>query len=181
MGRNPDPRNDLIYRFTVPFDQNYSKNAIYRTGAHGHIYIREQVRSLRETIAFEVKSSGVKWRVNKVYLDIFVQKPHHRTGAINVLDTIADAIKKGIGLDDTWFAVRRLDWEVVKHEPKIFIGISQENEDRYPCSYCGLMQPFEEYTKNRSARYGISLECRSCTKEARKRVKEAKQGQKAIS
>ncbi len=175
LSQQEDTNLSKVLRFAVPFDQNYSKNAIYRTGWHGHVYIRQQVRDLRQAIVEQVKSSGVKWRVNKVYLDIFVQKPHHRTDAINVLDTIADALKVGIGLDDTWFSIRRLDWEIVKDNPRIYIGIAQEDEDRYPCSYCGILQPFSEYTKNRAARYGIGSECKSCVREVRRRAKADKE------
>lgn len=158
---------DCVFRFSVPFDQNYSKNAIWRTGRKGHVYIREEVNALREEIGWKVKKSGVKWRINKVWLDILVQKPSMRGDAINVLDTIADGVKLGMDLDDNWFCVRRLDWEIVKEDPKIFIGIAQENRDVYYCSHCGIPQPLDNFTKSKHNRFGISTSCRKCERIAR--------------
>lgn len=158
---------DRVFRFSVPFDQNYSKNAIWRTGRRGHVYIREEVNALREEIGWKVKRSGVKWGINKVWLDILVQKPSMRGDAINVLDTIADGIKLGMDLDDNWFCVRRLDWEIVKKDPKIFIGIAQENKDVYYCSHCGIPQPLSNFTKSKHNKFGISTSCRECEKIAR--------------
>ena len=159
---------DIGFRLTVPFTHQYSKNAIYSLNGRGHVYIRDEVRALKNNLIEQIKLSGVKWRVNKVYLDILVQKPDMRGDAINVIDTIADAVKKGIDLDDNWFCIRRLDWEIVKINPKIFIGISQRNYDEYPCSYCGKFLSFDCFTKNRNSRFGINSECRDCLRDARK-------------
>lgn len=166
-----DIKIDLLCRFSVPFDFNYSKNAIYRLGNGGHIFVRKEVNDLKQGLIDIVASFGIKWRVNKVYLDILVQKPTLRGDAINVIDTVADAIKKAINLDDNWFSIRRLDWELVQNDPHIFIGISQENEDKYPCPICGKFMTFDNFPKDRSSRFGISTPCKNCSKELRIRVK----------
>jgi endogenous inhibitor of DNA gyrase (YacG/DUF329 family)/uncharacterized Zn-finger protein len=164
----------LLFRFSVPFDQNYSKNALWRTCNRGHVYLRQEAKALRAELIYKIKEAGITWRVNKVHLDILVQKKNMRGDAINMIDSIADAIKIGINLDDNWFCIDKLDWEIVKENPKIFIGIKQKNCDEYPCSYCGKFLPLESFSKNKYARFGISSECRECLALARKLAKENK-------
>lgn len=164
---------DILLSFSVPFSFHYSKNAIWGLSRErGHIFVRKEVNELRENMARIVRESGVKWRVNKVYLDILVQKPSLRGDAINVIDTIADAIKGAIGLDDNWFSIRRLDWESVKNDPRIFVGIGQENEDKYPCNVCGGMKTFDCFPRNKSSQFGITVPCKECSRELRSRVRE---------
>lgn len=168
---------DLVFRFSVPFDFNYSKNSIWSLGRkRGHVFVRKEINLLREALANIVKTCGIKWRVNKLYLDILVQKPSLRGDAINVIDTIADSIKKSVGIDDNWFSIRRLDWEIVRDNPRIFIGIGQENEDKYPCNVCGTFKTFDHYPKDKSSRFGISTPCKECSKELRSRVRNARNG-----
>lgn len=168
-----DHDSDILLRLVVPFDQSYSKNSIWRSNDKGHVQNRQYRNQLQQDLTDRIKRANMRWRINKVYLDILVQKPSSRGDAINFLDVIADAVKKGIGLDDYWFAVRRLDWEIVKTDPKVIIGISQVNEDVYPCSYCGLLQPLSEFTKSRSTKFGFSTECKSCMREVRRLAREA--------
>jgi uncharacterized Zn-finger protein len=103
--------------------------------------------------------SGKKIYRNKVWIDIFVQKPDHRGDAINFVDLIADAIKVAIGIDDRWFSIRRVDWQIVKENPRIFIGIGQQDLfDSKICSYCGRILPEKNFSKS-------GRECRECTSQ----------------
>jgi len=162
----------LYAKFVVPWDSNYSKNRRFGFNRAGGVFKKKEVSDLERNIITELKLTNFKWRVNKVYLDIMVEKPSMRSDAINVLDTIADAIKKGIGLDDNWFSVERLDWSINKTNPKIWIAIGQRNEDRYPCSSCGQFKEFDLFSKSRNSTYGISTMCLECQKYSRSFKKE---------
>jgi len=156
-----DGEPDLLrfVRIAVPFSWNYSKNRLWSMNRRGgHVFIRREIVSTKNALIAIIKdaSKSVKFFYGKVWVDIFVQKPNNTGDAINVLDTIADCIKKAIGIDDRYFSIRRLDWEIVKTDPKIFIGIGQEIETpHFVCSYCGRHLP--ELYKAKHKR--ICLEC----------------------
>lgn len=156
-----DPQLEWLVRVAMPFDWGFSKNAIYRMGLKGHVTLREEVKSLREVLALKIKQAlGERVPVQgKVWLDIMVQKPNHKGDAVNVIDTVCDSIKKVIGVDDRWYSIRRLDWEIVKENPQIFIGIGQEiTVAQYVCAQCGRQLPREHF-------WGIKKpgrECRDC-------------------
>lgn len=169
-----------IIRIAVPFHYALSKNHIYTTTRKGHIFLREDQKTMRLVIhnAFRAALGDRRIAHNKVWLDILVQKSDHRGDAVNVIDGICDALKKAIGIDDRWFCIRRLDWEIIKDKPMIYIGIGQESdEDVQPCANCGQIKPFTDYNKNRCAKNGIARECRDCAKAA-DRIKREQRKQK---
>jgi hypothetical protein len=88
---------------------------------------------------------------NKVWIDILVQKPNHK----------GDAVKDTLPVDDRWFCIRRLDWEIVKDNPRLFVGIGQESDENCQvCSCCGQIKPFLEFNRRKYHRLGIGRECR---------------------
>ena len=144
-----------LVRVSFPFTYGLSKNRLWSMASGGsHVYMRDEIRNTKHAIATLIQSavnaSGIKFVVGKVWLDILVQKPNHRGDAVNVVDLVCDAVKVGIGVDDRWFSIRRLDWEVVKTDPKIFIGIGQEDvcEQRI-CSLCGQSRPTSAFPSHR--------------------------------
>lgn len=155
-----------LLRLSYPFDSNFSKNAIWGLGKRGgHVYIRKEVNALKEQIAWDIKNSEMEWVHDKVWLDIYVQKPNPRFDAVNVIDTICDAVKIGMDIDDKWFSIRRLDWQVIKEDPRIYIGIGQEGDvEKQICSYCGRILKEDYFGKNRSLKRGIGRECKDCRK-----------------
>jgi hypothetical protein len=155
-----------LIRIAVPFDWAASKNAIYRHGG-GHVSLREGVNRYRALIGYKLKMAmqNVPLRHNKLWIDLLIQKPNHKGDAVNFVDTICDAIKDVVALDDRWYAIRRLDWEIVKSDPQIFIGLAQEDiEDAIACSSCGRILPFEAFGLNRSTKTGRSRNCKECRK-----------------
>lgn len=111
----------------------------------GHVFMRKECRATRDalqlTIQNFVRSSGITFYVGKVWIDILVQKPNMKGDAINLIDSICDAVKLAIGIDDRWFSIRKLDWEIVKVDPKIYVGIGQSiQETHFICSFCGRAQ-----------------------------------------
>jgi hypothetical protein len=167
---------DLLWlvRFSVPFSYATSKNHIYASTPKGHRFMRTESRAAMDEITLRLRSelAGIKVVHNKVWLDILVQKTNHRGDAVNVIDLVCDGVKKAIPVDDRWFSIRRLDWEVVKANPRIFIGVGQEDvEDSQVCSYCGRILPFSKFGVKKHNRFGIARECKDCRKLGREIAK----------
>jgi hypothetical protein len=153
-------------RIAFPFHWGASKNHIYTVRKVGHVALRAESRNFRAAMTLKVKSAtrGMPIVQNKVWIDIFVQKPNHRGDAANFVDLICDAIKDAIGVDDRWFSIRRLDWEIAKSNPQIFVCVGQENAQHAQiCSSCGRALPFTAFHKHKSAKMGISRNCKSCS------------------
>jgi hypothetical protein len=153
-------------RFAVPFSYSASKNAIYALRRKGHVALRREAREYRDAITLAARSALRDRTIvrHKLWIDLFVEKADHKGDAVNVVDTVCDAIKVAIDLDDRWFCIRRVDWSVNKYEPQILIGISQELGaiDSQVCSYCGRILPFSAFSKNVGNLHGISRTCREC-------------------
>lgn len=154
-----------LVRVNLPFTYSASKNAVHAVGRGGHIFNRSKSNAFRDQLVMLLRSAliGTKIFNNKVWVNIFVQKPDHKGDAVNVIDVVCDAVKVAIKLDDRWFSIRRLDWEVQKNDPQIFVGVSQEHAlDAQICSYCGRLLPFDHFRKNTAMAVGVGRECREC-------------------
>ena len=148
----------------IPFDYGLSKNAAW-TMARGsnYVYMKDRHRSIRQKIAASISEAKPVLFSGKVWLDILIQKTSHQGDAINMLDGIADAVKSSIGIDDNWFCIRQLDWQIVKDNPMIVIGISQDvREHHQVCSYCGMILPLEHFGKRKHGPMGHARVCKSC-------------------
>lgn len=162
-------------RIRVPFSYALSKNAVWSMAqGGGHVFMRKkasQARSVvRDTLASALSESGIAPVEAKVFIDIFVQKPNHKGDAINVIDSVCDGIKDALGVDDRWFSIRGLDWEVVKTDPMIIIGVGQEAREHHRvCSACGRIMPLDAFGKRSGMRLGSSRECLECRRLASKR------------
>lgn len=169
--RDPDaPDLRWLLRISVPFSYATSKNHLYTMRRCGHIALRREVVAKRREIAAAVRSALQGRRVahNKLWIDVLVQKPDHRGDAVNVIDLLCDAIKDATGLDDRWYCIRQLDWEIVKNEPKLIIGLGQDSEiDCQVCSYCGQVKPLDAFTKKAGTHLGVDRVCRGCRREGR--------------
>jgi len=158
-------------RVAIPFSYAASKNHIYALRRAGHVCLRRESRAKRDEIVLLLRAALQGRRVahNKVWIDILAQKPNHRGGAVNVLDLVCDAVKEALTIDDRWFCIRRLDWEIAKDTPHLFIGIGQESdEDAQVCSYCGMIKPLSDFNANRRLPLGVGRECRECRREGRR-------------
>lgn len=171
IGWHAEPPNLLwMIRIAVPFQYAASKNAIYTTRRSGHVALRRESRAIRDAITDKLRAAleGTKVAHNRLWIDVFVQKPNHRGDAINVIDLVCDAIKDAVPVDDRWFAIRQLNWEVAKNNPQLFVGIGQDTtEDAQVCSYCGMVLPFDKFSKKRGSLLGIGRECKDCLRVKR--------------
>jgi len=168
-----DPEGpDLLWhvRVGVPFTYAASKNHIYALLKAGHVALRRESRQVREAIASALRAGLHCMPIvhNRVWIDILVQKPNHRGDAVNVVDLVCDAVKDAVGVDDRWFSIRRLDWEIVKENPRLLVGVGQDSDVNCQiCSYCGQVKPFSEFDRRKRNRLGIGRECHDCRRTGR--------------
>lgn len=144
-----------LVRVAFPFSYGLSKNRLWSMASGGsHVFMRQEIRNTKQALALivqsAVKAGQIQFMPGKVWLDILIQKPNHKGDAVNLVDFICDAVKVGIGVDDRWFSIRRLDWEIVKTDPKIFIGIGQEEmTEQRVCSRCGQSRPLAHFPSHK--------------------------------
>lgn len=172
----PAPPMTRSMRIKMPFTYSYSKNAIWSMGGRGHVYVREDIKALKNDMVERLReASHAPWFEGKVYVDIFVEKPDAKGDAINVVDFVCDAVKQAIEVDDRWFSITRLDWSVCKNDPHIYIGVAQAVEEHHRvCSYCGRVLPLTaSFTKRKGMRLGYGRECKECVSAARKEQRRA--------
>jgi hypothetical protein len=115
-----------------PLDWKLSKNqAFYFTTENGRAvkhkdFAHSQLQKDIEMLVRAQKNlKGWKPEKKKTWLSIHVYKKNHTGDGINLLDGIADAVKKAVGIDDCWFS-SLTDWTIC--DPKdqhILIKVSQ--------------------------------------------------------
>jgi len=157
-------------RAAVPFSYAASKNHIYALNKRGHVALRRETRQMRDRLTRELRLAlqGRRIAHNKVWIDILVQKPDHRGDAVNVVDLVCDAVKDAIPVDDRWFCIRCLDWEVCKDGGQLIVGIGQESDaDCQVCSYCGRIRPLTEFNVASNRPLGVGRECKECRRQGR--------------
>jgi hypothetical protein len=173
ISENEKTENDRIeigynaeINISIPFTGEISKNTILGRGNFGkRVFMKQGAKEKRAEIAWLCKQEMLKNNVifydGKVYLDIFVQKPTAGAGdALNVLDLISDAVQDGIGVNDKWFCVKSIDWEIKKQNPRIYIQVIQEvDRPHQTCTYCGSIRPIEHFSKTKN---GYSKDCLFC-------------------
>ena len=91
------------------------------------MYISPEAKRARLFLAGQLlkASQGLTFEKGKIFIHIYAFKPDHRSDAINVIDSIADVIKTVIGVDDRWFALAGVDYQVEKSRPRIVITVAQ--------------------------------------------------------
>lgn len=170
------PDYQWFVTFRIPFANSSSKNRRWAQIANGGgVYIPEHVLNYTALVISETKRAmkGQTIFNNKVWLSFFVQKNDHKSDAVNVVDTLCDAIKVALDVDDRWFSIDMVDWEVKKKEPYIYVKIGQEDcFDARVCSHCGGVFPLDSFHKSKHNKLGVGRECREC-----KRVVSAKRAE----
>lgn len=160
------PDYDWTVSFKVPFTISASKNRRWSQMAGGRgVFIPVDVLNYTQLISLQTRKAleGRHVYENRVWLSFFVQKPDHKSDAVNIVDTFCDAIKTVVGVDDRWFSIDVLDWEIRKHEPQVYVRIGQADcFDARACSYCGGIFPLDNFHKSKHNRLGVGRECREC-------------------
>lgn len=170
----PPSTKTLLWNVVLeyPFDYCLSKNSIFRMNSGGHVFLRQERKRSMEKVGFLISNliseNKIQVAQNKVWLDFFIEKPDFRGDAVNFVDSLCDAIKMGVGIDDRWFCVGTIDWRIVKVDPKIYIRIGQDSSENVQCcSYCGRMLSFEKFGRRSNssrAPNNIARVCFGCTR-----------------
>lgn len=148
-------------KMKIPFTWALSKNYQWSYRREGYVYLRAEAKAAREAITQSLLMKDHGFVQGKVWVDICVQKPEHRGDAVNFVDAICDAVKKGINIDDRWFSLGLVDWQIVKKDPFIIISIGQEyTEPRQVCCYCGAIKTYDQFMGKKK----VGRECRDCLK-----------------
>lgn len=158
---NQRPNLVNVVKMKIPFTWALSKNSQWSYRREGYVYLRAEAKAVRESITQSLLMKDHGFVQGKVWVDICVQKPEHRGDAVNFVDAICDAVKKGINIDDRWFSLGLVDWQIVKKDPFIIISIGQEyTEPHQVCCYCGAIKHRDQFQGKKK----IGRECRDCLK-----------------
>jgi len=114
----------------LPYDSYLSKNRAIRVG-RGRLFKDPKHKKAQADAVRIIKSrmKGIKVPTNaKIWIDLYMFKPRKNSDAHNILDGLMDSIEKAIGVNDSHFAIERLDWEVSPKHPKIILTIGYERE-----------------------------------------------------
>ena len=174
----PLPLCSRLLTITIPYTIHLSKNKGWRINKYGNTYVARETKDARETIIWRIKAKKINWVEAKTYLSLFIQRPQWQGDPINMIDQIADAVKVGIGVDDRWFAIDRVDWIVARNDPKIIITIWQSDDERQRgCIYCARTLtadkfPGKKENRNKRNHYDAKV-CSECMSLARIKGNEA--------
>lgn len=169
------PSMQWYKRVGIPFSWAGSKNHIWANTARGHVFMRAESSYMRHLLRSAIAEAvaDVRPAQNKIWIDIYVQKPKMNGDAVNFVDMVCDAAKDALLIDDRWFSIRSVDWQIVKKDPMLFVGVGQEDTTNVQaCSSCGRLLTFDNFQRNRGLPNGIGRNCRDCqatTKQSKKR------------
>lgn len=120
-----------LIQFEIPFSGSLSKNKNFfaaRSEKGAPIMKRRgSSKNIQRLIALLVstKLGQEPWpEKTKTWIDIVVQKSSNRWDAQNVVDVLFDGIRDGLQVDDRWFAIGLLDWEIQPVDPNIYVQVS---------------------------------------------------------
>lgn len=150
-------RDGLRLVIEAPFSMALLKNHSHTLKRHLVVEAREAREALIDRIhSARLPGQRRRWPTRKTWLELEVWKPSHRPDAINLLDSVADAVKQALGTDDRWFSVRRLDWQIDREEPRFQLVIEADGwEDQAVCEDCGAIKDEREMMASRRR-------CRAC-------------------
>jgi len=112
----------------IPYTPSLGKNKM-KGFAKGRYYTTKEYKEACKSLSDIVwgHSRGVKWKKDKIWVEIFLQKPRMVCDVSNFIDGIYDSIKTGIDIDDCYFSGEQ-DWEYDKDvKPYIIITITQHD------------------------------------------------------
>jgi len=160
---------EIAVMLKFPFTHALSKNHSWSMTRRGHVFLKKETKASMNLLIENLQEYKGKFKENKIWIELLIEKPNHKGDAINFVDRIADAIKKGIDIDDRWFSIKKVDWAINKNNPHIFLKIQQNNAINVRiCSVCGKIKTLDNFNKCRSNKLGIGRECKDCSKQTDK-------------
>lgn len=112
---------------TCTYSPALSKNARLKRSFRGRLYIAAPAKAAEARLERELKTAlkDIKFYQNKVFLDIYVVKTRVNSDALNFIDALADCLKRVIMVDDRYYGIKGLDYELNKAAPKIVLKLYQ--------------------------------------------------------
>lgn len=168
---------------TIPWSSFLSKNSRNNV-ARSRVYTPKEVKEVQDNITRLFSELDREWFDTKTWLGIHVQMATRKSDAINVLETVADGVKKGIGIDDKWFSIDNLDWQLLPTNPEVTIQIWQEaDEHERVCPTCLEILPltrgdFGVSVKGWRGFAGVCRPCASKNVSARRKLLKEKENKK---
>ena len=156
-------------RFRIPFFKELSKNRFLRRGWRGGVYIPDDTRKAFDySLALArdaLKDFRLRGKPGKVWVALMVQKPNMKSDAINMVDAVCDILKDALEIDDCWFSLKYVDWEIKRVNPEILVevSVSRTTETRL-CNRCWGEKDVAEFTK-------AGLLCGGCKRKGGKPLK----------
>lgn len=130
------------------------------------MYIPEEVRKAKEVLEREICAAGGEWYDGRVRMSLYIEKPDHRGDAINFVDVIADVACRTIGVDDRWFEIGEVGWDVVTpaRSPRIYLTLEQDVTEHHKfCGDCKRELPVAIFQRGRKRnKLGYQSRCRAC-------------------
>lgn len=152
-----DPNTAHGIKLVLAFTRDFSKNKMVVW--NGRIMRKRETNDAKEQLTWEVAATNHTFYQGKVWLDICIYQPTHTGDALNYLDVMADAVADAIGVDDRWFSVRRIDWQIDKADPRIVLVVTQcVTEHHAICQTCGAQTPVKNFSEKVQARILKALE-----------------------
>lgn len=151
--------------YYVPYSLASSKNRRWSLNGKNGVFLTASVRDYQNMVIAATKSALRNQKIvqNKLWISFYVEKENNQSDAINVIDTLCDAIKQAVGLDDRWFCIGFVDWCIKKRDPVITIRISQKSkEDVIACSHCGELKGLDHFGNKSGMPFGKDRVCRPC-------------------
>jgi len=112
-----------VLKFNLPLPP--SKNVRTGFSSRGSVYTTKKVKDyydyVEKVLRFEIKAHKLFIKEDKIVIDCwwFIKKKN--CDVINFHDCLADAIKRGIEIDDRWFLIRDMDFEDCCGDPRVEI------------------------------------------------------------
>ncbi len=113
---------------SVPLDWGWADNRIWAARYHSYgrrLTDEAEVRRGALAAAMITALHGRRVVVAPLWLRIHCLIPNHRGDAINVLKLAADAVQVATGLDDRWYHLSGLSWELMPDKPELRVWVGQ--------------------------------------------------------
>ena len=159
---------------SVPCDYGWSKNKMWvaRRGTYARRLSKEA--SMRKSaLARSIKETIHRKEIHVVngplWFSIHAELPNHKGDAINFVDLVADSIEEGTGLNDRWYSIRGVTWEVKPSFGLMHVSFGQDSDENVQvCGACGEVLPFHNFGNGKN-KFSLATTCRECVKARRKK------------
>ena len=149
-------RSKRSVEITYPLTYAASKNRRLNMGKNFRAYVTKDVRELEDQIIADIQQHNIQFFDGPVHLEIMVYKHTAKFDAINVLDTLADSVKKAIDVDDKWYTCS-IHFCFDPDNPRVEVTISQRAKEHHRwCKECNQVKPLVRFKKEASAKSAAS-------------------------